>query len=96
MIVNDVGDLQRCIDTVDGSGYYHCGFIGYMIYIVKFGYGAQFTLCHVDAYSETNLMLTSPTILSTTNIQSLPTANLLRTHPIGYTQLATGENYSTA
>ena len=75
---------QRCIDTVDGSGYYHCGFWGSAIIISKFGYGAQFTICHIDAFEETNLMLASPSMSSTTNEADFPTSNLLRTHPISY------------
>ena len=90
------GQYQRCIDTVDGSGYYHCGFTGHGLLLSKFGHGAQFTLCHVDVFSESNLMLSSPSVSSSTNAASLPMANLMRTHPIGYTQNAAGDSYSTA
>lgn len=44
-------------------------------------------------------MLTGPTIKTTAQYENpqgtLPVTNLLRTHPVGYSQLPTGENYST-
>ena len=51
---------QRCHDTLDGSGFYHCGYYGRYLRFVKYEDEASFTICEVSIYSETNFMNLNP------------------------------------
>ena len=49
-VVSSAGVRQKCIDYVDGSGFYHCGYDGQHLQIYAQVASAKFTLCQVGIY----------------------------------------------
>ena len=54
-------NMIRCQDTLDGSGFYHCGSIARYLKLIKFEENTSFTICEIRIYTHTNLMALNPT-----------------------------------
>ena len=106
-VMSTNGIRQKCIDYVDGSGFYHCGYDGQHLQIYAQVASARFTLCQVGIYQESNLLAANPSPVTATSQQVTHTVSasyggsasvdidqLLVPHPVKYSQF-NGEHIST-